>query len=44
MSQVLAAPRLDRTLLLTVAALTALGIVMVYSSSAFLGAERFHSE
>ncbi|HEU4940200.1 MAG TPA: putative lipid II flippase FtsW [Candidatus Eisenbacteria bacterium] len=44
MSQLLAAPRLDRTLLLTVAALTALGIVMVYSSSAFLGAERFQSE
>jgi cell division protein FtsW len=43
-SQLLAAPRLDRTLLLTVAALTALGLVMVYSSSAFLGAERYQSE
>ena len=44
MSQLLATPRLDRTLLLTVALLTALGVVMVYSSSAFLGAERFQSE
>jgi cell division protein FtsW len=36
--------RLDRTLLLPVVGLTALGLVMVYSSSAFLGAERFQSE
>jgi cell division protein FtsW len=36
--------RMDRTLLLPVIGLTALGLVMVYSSSAFLGAERFQSE
>jgi cell division protein FtsW len=36
--------RVDRTLLIPVLALTALGLVMVYSSSAFLGAERFQSE
>jgi len=36
--------RLDLTLLLPVAGLVALGLVMVYSSSAFLGAERYQSE
>ncbi len=36
--------RPDLSLLLPVAALVALGVVMVYSSSAFLGAERFQSE
>lgn len=41
----LASPRrLDLSLLLPVVGLVALGIVMVYSSSAFLGAERFQSE
>lgn len=44
MSSALARPRrLDRTLLFPVIGLTALGLVMVYSSSAFLGAERFQS-
>lgn len=44
MTSALARPRrLDRTLLLPVIGLTALGLVMVYSSSAFLGAERFQS-
>jgi len=36
--------RLDWRLLLPVMLLVALGLVMVYSSSAFLGAERFQSE
>ena len=36
--------RLDLSLLLPVVGLVALGVVMVYSSSAFLGAERFQSE
>ncbi|HEY7728523.1 MAG TPA: putative lipid II flippase FtsW [Candidatus Eisenbacteria bacterium] len=41
----LAAPRrLDLTLLLPVAALVTLGLVMVYSSSAVLAADRFHSQ
>jgi diacylglycerol kinase family enzyme len=35
---------MDRTLLLPVIGLTALGLVMVYSASAFLGADRFQSE
>ena len=42
---VLAPPRrLDLTLLLPVVALAALGLVMIYSSSSVLAAERFHSE
>lgn len=42
---VLAPPRrLDLTLLLPVIALSALGLVMVYSSSAVLAAERYHSQ
>jgi cell division protein FtsW len=36
--------RIDLSLLLPVAALVALGLVMVYSSSAFLGAARYQSE
>ncbi len=45
MSSVLApARRLDLSLLLPVTALVGLGLVMVYSSSAFLGAERYQSE
>jgi len=36
--------RLDLSLLLPVIGLVALGVVMVYSSSAFLGAERYQSE
>ncbi len=36
--------RLDLSLLLPVVGLVALGLVMVYSSSAFLGAERYQSE
>ena len=38
------ARRLDLTLLLPLVGLVALGLVMVYSSSAFLGAERYQSE
>jgi cell division protein FtsW len=45
MNFAIAAPRrLDWGVLLPVAALAALGLVMVYSSSALLGADRFHSE
>lgn len=45
MNFTLAPPRrLDLSLLLPVVGLVALGVVMVYSSSAFLGAERFQSE
>lgn len=45
MTGALALPRrLDLSLLLPAVALTALGLVMVYSSSAFLGAERYQSE
>jgi len=36
--------RLDRTILVTVVCLVALGLVMVFSSSANLAAERYHSE
>ncbi len=36
--------RLDLTLLLPVVALVALGLVMVYSSSSVLAAERYHSQ
>ena len=43
-SAILAPRRLDWRLLTPVAALVALGLVMVYSSSAFLGAERYQSE
>lgn len=38
------ARRLDRTLLVPVVCLVALGLVMVFSSSANLAAERYHSE
>lgn len=42
---VLAPPRrLDLTILLPVVALTTLGLVMVYSASAVLAAERYHSQ
>jgi cell division protein FtsW len=45
MSLALASPRrLDWSLLLPVVLLVSLGLVMVYSSSAFLGAERHQSE
>ena len=45
MNGALARPRrMDRLLLLPVVGLTALGLVMVYSASAFLGADRFQSE
>ncbi len=44
MNFTIAPRRLDLSLLLPVVGLVALGVVMVYSSSAFLGAERFQSE
>jgi cell division protein FtsW len=45
MNVALSSPRrLDLSLLLPVVGLIALGLVMVYSSSAFLGAERYQSE
>src|SRR5206468_12627101 len=45
MSTAIAATRrLDWAILLPVVGLLALGLVMVYSSSAVLGADRYHSE
>ena len=45
MNVAIAAPRkLDWGILLPVMGLLALGLVMVYSSSAVLGADRYHSQ
>ena len=45
MNLAIAAPRkLDWGVLLPVMGLLALGLVMVYSSSAVLGADRYHSQ